>query len=42
MLERVQDILDTAIELVMTGQMDAQTALDNAQAEADLVLMDYQ
>ena len=38
----VQDILDTAIELVMTGQMDAQTALDNAQMEADMILMDYQ
>jgi len=38
----VQDILDTAIELVMTGQSDAQTALDNAQAEAEMILFDYQ
>ena len=38
----VQDILDTAIELVMTGQQDAQSALDNAQAEADMILFDYQ
>ncbi|MBQ8536789.1 MAG: ABC transporter substrate-binding protein [Clostridia bacterium] len=38
----VQDILDTAIELVMTGQSDAKTALDNAQAEAEMVLFDYQ
>lgn len=38
----VQDILDTAIELVMTGQQDAQSALDNAQAEAEMILFDYQ
>ena len=38
----VQDILDTAIELVMTGQLDAKTALDNAQAEAEMILFDYQ
>ena len=38
----VQDILDTAIELVMTGQMDARTALDDAQAQADMILFDYQ
>ena len=38
----VQDILDTAIELVMTGQMDARTALDDAQAHADMILFDYQ
>ncbi|MBR4080943.1 MAG: extracellular solute-binding protein, partial [Clostridia bacterium] len=38
----VQDILDTAIELVMTGQQDAKTALDNAQAEAEMILFDYQ
>ena len=38
----VQDILDTAIELVMTGQQDAKTALDEAQEQAEMILIDYQ
>lgn len=38
----VQDILDTAIELVMTGQQDAKTALDEAQEQAEMILFDYQ
>lgn len=37
----VQDILDTAIEEVMTGLKDATTALNEAQAAADAILADY-
>lgn len=37
----VQDILDTAIEEVMTGLKDAPTALAEAQDKADAILMDY-
>ena len=37
----VQDILDTAIEEVMTGLKDAETALNEAQAAADAILEDY-
>lgn len=37
----VQDILDTAIESVMTGASDAKTALDNAQSQADEILAQY-
>ena len=37
----VQDILDTAIEEVMTGLKDAETALNEAQEAADLILEDY-
>lgn len=38
----VQDILDTAIEEVMTGVKDAATALQEAQDAADGILFDYQ
>jgi sn-glycerol 3-phosphate transport system substrate-binding protein len=38
---RVQKILDDAIELVMTGQKDAATALNAAQAQADVILKQY-
>ena len=37
----VQDILDTAIEEVMTGVKDAETALNEAQEAADLILEQY-
>ena len=37
----VQDILDTAIEEVMTGLKDAETALNEAQDAADAILIDY-
>ncbi len=37
----VQDILDTAIEEVMTGVKDAATALKEAQDQADAILADY-
>lgn len=37
----VQDILDTAIEEVMTGVKDASTAMNEAQSQADAILMDY-
>jgi len=38
---RVQDILDTAIEAVMTGQETAANAMKNAQTRADAVLSQY-
>ena len=38
---RVQDILDTAIEAVMTGQESAASAMQNAQTRADAVLTQY-
>lgn len=37
----VQDALDTAIEAVMTGSMDAATALAQAQEKADSILSQY-
>jgi len=37
----VQDILDTAIEAVMTGSMDAETAMQQAQEQADAILSQY-
>lgn len=37
----VQDILDTAIEEVMTGKKDAATAMNEAQQKADEILADY-
>ncbi|HSK69963.1 MAG TPA: ABC transporter substrate-binding protein [Candidatus Limnocylindria bacterium] len=37
----VQDILDTAIEAVMTGTRTAADALKQAQQEADAILADY-
>ncbi len=37
----VQDILDTAIEEVMTGLKDTETALNEAQEAADLILEQY-
>ena len=37
----VQKALDDAIELVMSGQKDAKTALDEAQAKADEILKQY-
>lgn len=37
----VQDILDTAIEEVMTGAKDAAAALEEAQKKADSILIDY-
>ena len=37
----VQDILDTAIEEVMTGLKDPETALKEAQEKADAILEDY-
>ena len=37
----VQDILDTAIEAVMTGSMDAETAMQQAQEQADAILAQY-
>lgn len=37
----VQDILDTAIEEVMTGTKEAEAALTEAQAAADMILEDY-
>ena len=36
-----QDILDTAIEAVMTGSMDAETAMQQAQEQADAILAQY-
>ena len=36
-----EDILDTAIEEVMTGLKDAETALNEAQQKADEILEDY-
>ncbi|MDR3173264.1 MAG: ABC transporter substrate-binding protein [Treponema sp.] len=38
---RVQDILDTAIEAVMTGQRSASDAMEEAQVKADAVLAQY-
>jgi sn-glycerol 3-phosphate transport system substrate-binding protein len=38
---RVQKILDDAIELIMTGQKDPKTALDEAQAQAEEILKPY-
>lgn len=38
---RVQDILDTAIEAVMTGQESAASAMKTAQSRADAVLAQY-
>jgi sn-glycerol 3-phosphate transport system substrate-binding protein len=38
---RVQDILDTAIEAVMTGQRSAPDAMREAQTRADAVLAQY-
>jgi len=38
----VQDILDTAIEAVMTGQMSAADAMAQAQDKADGILKQYQ
>jgi len=38
---RVQDILDTAIEAVMTGQQSPQDAMKAAQTQADAVLGQY-
>jgi len=38
---RVQDILDTAIEAVMTGQQTAENAMRDAQTRADAVLRQY-
>jgi sn-glycerol 3-phosphate transport system substrate-binding protein len=38
---RVQDILDTAIEAVMTGQESAASAMKTAQTRADAVLSQY-
>jgi len=38
---RVQKILDDAIELIMTGQKDPVTALNEAQAQADQILKQY-
>lgn len=37
----VQDILDTAIEAVMTGSEDAETAMQQAQDQADAILSQY-
>ena len=37
----VQDILDTAIEEVMTGRKDAASAMKEAQDAADAILSDY-
>ena len=37
----VQDILDTAVEAVMTGSMDAETAMQQAQEQADAILAQY-
>jgi len=39
---RVRKLLDDAIQSVITGQQDAKTALDGAQAQADRVLKPYQ
>ncbi|ARN19082.1 ABC transporter substrate-binding protein [Piscinibacter gummiphilus] len=39
---RVRKVLDDAIQSVITGQQDAKTALDGAQAQADRVLKPYQ
>lgn len=38
---RVQDILDTAIEAVMTGVMSPEDAMAGAQEEADAILAQY-
>jgi len=38
---RVQKILDDAIELIMTGQKDAVTVLNAAQAQAEAILKQY-
>ncbi|MDR2477713.1 MAG: ABC transporter substrate-binding protein, partial [Treponema sp.] len=38
---RVQDILDTAIEAVMTGQESPESAMKTAQSRADAVLSQY-
>jgi len=38
---RVQKILDDAIELIMTGQKDPVSALNEAQAQADQILKQY-
>jgi len=39
---RVRKLLDDAIQSVITGQQDARSALDGAQAQADRVLKPYQ
>jgi sn-glycerol 3-phosphate transport system substrate-binding protein len=39
---RVRKVLDDAIQSVITGQQDAKSALDGAQAQADRVLKPYQ
>ncbi|WP_374350991.1 ABC transporter substrate-binding protein [Chitinimonas sp.] len=39
---KVRKLLDDAIQSVLTGQQDAKTALDSAQAQADRILKPYQ